>query len=579
LIRARGDEVPFDLKTDRYLEYDADDPARDREHLIEALQQSRVAENVDSPVFLLLPALEPTDPERFRPVPLGFREEVTAAQRNADLPMLAVLSEEAGEFDWGLAGLRLIAKAQFDLRGWPDARATCEAIRAQRPEDAQANLLLGTVYQRLGESAASNAALERVLSTGTLSDHDKAEALALRGRNVKALWIDDWQDAPSESRQAAALRSAHLAAARTAYEEAFLADQNHWYSGVNALALLVVTLSLAEREPAVWSERFEDDEEAHRELRRLEREREELAAAVRRSLQGEEFRRRDKDYDVWLDLTRADLRLLTSDKAPFVAAGYEAARAGLAAAGLKDAFPGESAAQQIRIYLKLGLFTDKARAALDALGVSEEPPQPPPRTRVVVFSGHRLDAPGRAKPRFPPQAEDRAAEMIRDAVAKQKDLAGDAPIEGLAGGASGGDILFHEICAELGIPTTLLLAMPANDFAAASVADAGPDWLERYRALTQHLELKILPPGDKELPRWLASRQDYSIWQRNNRWTLHTALSRTGVDVSLIVLWDGKGGDGPGGTEDMVRLANTRGVSTVHLPASELVESVSEAEL
>jgi hypothetical protein len=74
-------------------------------------------------MFLLLPALEQTDPERFRPVPLEFREEVTAAERNADLPMLAVLSEEAAGFDWRLSGLQLVANAQFNLGAWPDARA------------------------------------------------------------------------------------------------------------------------------------------------------------------------------------------------------------------------------------------------------------------------------------------------------------------------------------------------------------------------------------------------------------------------------------------------------------------------
>jgi hypothetical protein len=57
------------------------------------------------------------------------------------------------------------------------------------------------------------------------------------------------------------------------------------------------------------------------------------------------------------------------------------------------------------------------------------------------------------------------------------------------------------------------------------------------------------------LPGWLRAQSDYSIWQRNNRWILRSALSRTDSDVTLIVLWDGKGGDGPGGTADIVALA------------------------
>lgn len=77
LVRASPDEVPFDLKTDRYLEHNANDPANARAHLTEAVRQSWIADNADSPMFLLLPALEQTDPERFRPVSLEFREEVT----------------------------------------------------------------------------------------------------------------------------------------------------------------------------------------------------------------------------------------------------------------------------------------------------------------------------------------------------------------------------------------------------------------------------------------------------------------------------------------------------------------------
>ncbi len=572
LIRARKDEVPFDLKTDRYLEYDPEAPGEAQSDLTKALRESLAANDADSPVFLLLPALEPTDVENFRPIPSEFTEEVNGARSGEDLPMLAVLADEAADFEWGQAGLRLIARAQVALRGWPDARATCEAIRSRRPEDPEANLLLATVYDRLGNPVASMAALERITRAGGLAGAQRAEALALKGRNIKNLWLAEWWDLPPERRQAVALRSAQLDSARAAYDEAFLVDQNHWYSGINALALLTVTIALAANQPKTFSECFDDEDEAAAELKRLERERAELSATVRRSLSAEAFRNRGRPYDVWADLTRADLLLLSTDNPGRVATAYEQARVRLAAEG-GGGFPAESAAQQIRLYLALGLFTAKAQAAMTALGVSEQPAAPKPRSRVIVFSGHRLDTPGRAQPRFPatPESIARATQMIRDAVEAEKELAGGGPIEGVAGGASGGDILFHEICLELGVPTTLMLAVPRDDYAAASVADAGPEWMERFRALVERLEVKLLSQT-KELPGWLAERGDYSIWQRNNRWMLHTGLSRSDVDASLIVLWDGKGGDGPGGTEDMVRLAKSRGVRTVHLPAAELTE-------
>jgi hypothetical protein len=189
---------------------------------------------------------------------------------------------------------------------------------------------------------------------------------------------------------------------------------------------------------------------------------------------------------------------------------------------------------------------------------------------VLVFSWHRVDAPGRARPRFPPAAEAQAAAMIRAAIVAQQALAEGQPLEGVAGGASGGDILFHEICAQLGIPTKLLLALPKEQFAAASVVDGGPDWVQRFQTLCERLDIQVLADGE-QLPAWLATRDGYSIWSRNNRWILHSALARGDTDITLIVLWDGQGEDGPGGTRDMVQLARSRGVGVVRLDAAQLL--------
>jgi Tetratricopeptide Repeats-Sensor len=564
LIRSGASEVPFDLKTDRYLEYSADEPAAARDELAEAVKRSLVADHDDSPVFLLVPALEPTDPERLRPVPPGFREEVAARQRSQDKPMLAVLADEASDYDWGVGGLRVVAQAQFDLGAWLDARATCEAIRKERPRDPETNLLLGTVYDRLGDPVKSAAAVERVIALRDVGPRRHAEALALLARNEKNLWVDDWRRLAADARAAAALRSPHLESARTYYDQGFSLDQNHWYPGINALALAAVTARLIADEPDVWSGGFDDERKARSAAEDIEHERDELAAAVSRSLDAEAFRRQREGQteDVWARFTRADLKLLTSDRPASVARAYEQARA--------DAKPFAivSAARQLVLYRDLGVFTDNVEAALKVLGEPADEPEAV-RSRVVVFSGHRIDAPGRARPRFPASSEGRARDMIKAAVLEEKDLAGSRPIVGLAGGASGGDILFHEVCAELGIETTLLLALADDEFAAASVADAGAGWIDRFRALTQRLEVKRLDG----LPDWLEQESEggYTIWQRSNRWILHTALSRADVDVTLIVLWDGKGGDGPGGTENMVTLAKSRGVKTVILPASELV--------
>ena len=81
---------------------------------------------------------------------------------------------------------------------------------------------------------------------------------------------------------------------------------------------------------------------------------------------------------------------------------------------------------------------------------------------VLVFTGHRLDTPDRPQPRFPAAAEPRARDLLTAALAQE--LAGGGPVAGLAGGASGGDILFHEVAADLGIPTELYLALPPEQY-------------------------------------------------------------------------------------------------------------------
>jgi hypothetical protein len=191
--------------------------------------------------------------------------------------------------------------------------------------------------------------------------------------------------------------------------------------------------------------------------------------------------------------------------------------------------------------------------------------------RVLLFTGHMIDAPGREHPRFPPDREAAARQAIGETVRRERESAGavahdnaHAVAHGIAGGASGGDILFHEVCAELEIPTRLFLALPREQYLRASVQPAGPAWVERFERLRQDLPTRVL--GDsEELPRWLRGKPDYNVWQRNNLWMLHNALAAGGDNVTLVALWDGKAGDGLGGTGDMVRSADERGAKTIIL--------------
>ena len=116
----------------------------------------------------------------------------------------------------------------------------------------------------------------------------------------------------------------------------------------------------------------------------------------------------------------------------------------------------------------------------------------------------------------------------------------------------------------------MLLALPDDQFVDASVASEDPSWEKRFYAqLQKHPNAPILA-RTPELPKWLQFKNKYDIWQRNNLWLLSHALSKNAHHMTLIALWDGEAGDGPGGTEDMVNLAKERGARMVQLNTKEI---------
>jgi hypothetical protein len=169
----------------------------------------------------------------------------------------------------------------------------------------------------------------------------------------------------------------------------------------------------------------------------------------------------------------------------------------------------------------------------------------------LLFTGHMIDKADRKEPRFPAWAEGRARKAIRDAVAAIP-WTQPGPTIGLAAAASGGDLLFLEVCAELGIPTRMMLALPMEEFLAESVAPAGPDWVRRFNAMVErHSPESIRIMGKTN---GLLEGENGNIWLRANLWMIEVAVELA-PERSLLALWDGKAGDGPGGTDHLVQAA------------------------
>lgn len=565
-----GKEVPFDLKTDRYIEYDRGDPAAAVDHLAKAIKETigamrQADRKPDSPVFLLLPELDAPDPAKLLVVPREFQEAVEKAELGAanSRPTLALLAEEAKRNSWAREGVRLVARAQRRNRAFEAARESWEFIRKSLPNDVEASLQLATIYQRLGDLVAASQACRHVLDNKSAPRKDRADARSQLARNTKAAWVEAFDEAATDqARRQLALSDSRLVEAFQGYMDGFAEDLNDYYSGINALGLLTGIVELAAMEESTWTGSFRTAQKAANALDDYRVQLGQLRGAVRLSLDNaaQQAKRAGK-VDEWLPASNAQYELLTAEKpnVAYIGGIYQKARRDGGAG-----FSVQSEAQQVAIFLRLGLFTENCGAAMAALGVSladlkSKPQQAQSRGRTLVATGHRADAPGRDPARFPntKQCIDKAKAWLRETIEGEKART-TGEISGIGGAASGTDLLFHEVCEELGIKTRIVLPIPVADYRRQSVADGGGDWVEKFNQRIARNPPIVL--GDSEdLPVWAETIPNYGVFQRGNIWALEDALLRPDADTTLIALWNGKAGDGPGGTADMVRLAEGHG--------------------
>lgn len=113
----------------------------------------------------------------------------------------------------------------------------------------------------------------------------------------------------------------------------------------------------------------------------------------------------------------------------------------------------------------------------------------------------------------------------------------------------GGDLLFHEACQKRGVRCRVLLPFDEAQFIDKSVASSagGDKWRDRFYAMKQKLAdpIRIMPDELGLAP------MNTDPFERCNLWLLYSALAG-GIDkLRFVTLWDGRGGDGPGGTAHM----------------------------
>jgi class 3 adenylate cyclase/tetratricopeptide (TPR) repeat protein len=165
-----------------------------------------------------------------------------------------------------------------------------------------------------------------------------------------------------------------------------------------------------------------------------------------------------------------------------------------------------------------------------------------PIPKLVVFSGHMMDAPDRRTPRFPAAKEGEIKQLL------EKQLAAMNAGIGFSSAASGSDILFLEAMLARGGTIHLVLPWPAEEFVKTSVEIAGGDWSERFeKVLAKAASIRIL--GELYMP-GSATGFEYCNLAMNG---LARIFARSlDLEITPLAVWDGFAG-APGGTGSFVR--------------------------
>jgi tetratricopeptide (TPR) repeat protein len=533
----------FDVYTDRKLRYsiknsgpDPDTLKQDQAKLtdmVKATMESWHGRKI-SPVYHLLPNLQEPDWKSLRVGDVkefwerhdAWERRIGLARKGGHIGDVLVLADEApiAAFRaeaWITAGEALCKEQRFLF-----ALEQLERGLAIEPHNLRGLQKKGICLQRLALAGLPHHSLDRarahyreVLKTAP----NDPETWALLGRVDKDAWIAAWHQAektPEQMKEEAAYEDALLRAAIESYATAYRRNPSHYYSGINALTLMHL----------------------HRHLTndtRYDKQLAPMAGAVRFAADGEP----DERQRFWALATIGDLEVLIGTPETTKAAYKEAL-----AKNDKDWFALESSRGQLVLLKKLGFKPENVEAGLAtfdrALQKLTKPENKWEPRKVFLFSGHMIDKPGRQPPRFPQEKESVASQKIAEAL--QKLEAGPEDVA-LTQGACGGDLLFTEACQQRGVQVQWLQPFDEPTFIQKSVVCHSETWRERYFKAKDKLATAIRSaPESLGLP-----PKGIDPYERCNLWLLYTALSYGIKKVHFICLWDGSGGDGPGGTAHM----------------------------
>lgn len=204
---------------------------------------------------------------------------------------------------------------------------------------------------------------------------------------------------------------------------------------------------------------------------------------------------------------------------------------------------------------QLGATRDQASLLLERLGFDrDELSEILGRALVVCITGHIVDRSDRASPRFP----DESVPKVKEAFPVLFGQLG--PTAAVVGGAAGADLLACEALQAMNVSATVILPMRSEPYAAESVSPSGPAWEAHFQQVLSASERVLDFPAREP-------DADGRLWEFGNELLLgharQQALAARGA-WEVIAVWDGKMGDGAGGTQDLILRAHEMGAS-VHV--------------
>jgi class 3 adenylate cyclase len=168
---------------------------------------------------------------------------------------------------------------------------------------------------------------------------------------------------------------------------------------------------------------------------------------------------------------------------------------------------------------------------------------------VIIFSGHMIDTADRLRPRFPSHLVPAVAKEIKERVYRC-----DAQI-GISSAACGSDLLFIEAMLEREAEIHVVLPWRKEEFLRTSVAITDdPYWTQKFDQLLKevtsvtYLSQQSAPGGNLGYVYCSDCMNGMALYRAET----------IGSDVTPVAVWDGKRGDGLGGTSSFVHFWRSR---------------------